>query len=301
MRVRAAWLILPLLALLEVFAHAIIRARVPEPDDYRAAARFVHTQLAPDDALVIAPGWADPLLRQHLGDAIPLAMAGRSDLSAYKRLWALSIRGEHPHEADGLAPDLHRTFGRVTVLRYPLPRPRAGYDFVAHAFDARVTLADRPCPERRTLPGRGGGLGKATVLPARRFECEKGDPRRFIAPVVLEDLSLSPRYCLYQPVHRGGPVRVAFDDVPLSDELLFYAGLYYEDERKREGAPVAMRVLIDDAPVGQLTHRDGDGFRPFAIDTRARSGQRAKVTVEVSAPRHHKRGFCWAGGVRGGP
>ena len=41
----------------------------------------------------------------------------------------------------------------------------------------------------------------------------------FVAPVVMEDLSLAPRYCLWQHAQGDEPVTLTFDDVPLGDEL----------------------------------------------------------------------------------
>ena len=299
---RWIWLLVPLLALCEVGAHGLIRARVPGDDAWRRAAALVRAELRSGDAVTVAPTWADPILRRHLGDLIPLAMAGRSDLAAYRRLWALSIRGHRPDVPGAAGPTLQREFGPVTVLRYDLPTPTVRHDLVEHLFDARVEQGKRaePCPLRTLAPPRGGGLGKGVIPPGKRFVCNAKSARGFVAPVVLEDLALAPRYCTFHPALKRGPVRVTFANVPLADELVFHAGLYYEDERHGKGAPVHMRVLIDGAERGSLTHRDGDGWVRFTVPTPAHAP--ATVTIEVDSSRPHKRGFCWAGSVRtGGP
>lgn len=292
------WLLVPAIATWEVAAHSWIRARVPSDADWARAAAFVRAELAPQDAVTAAPAWADPILRRHLGDRIPLAMAGRSDLARYRRLWTLSIRGHRAPETRGSAPSLQRAFGRVTVVRHDLPDPTVRYDLVQHVFDAQVEHGKRarPCPLRTGSPGRGGGLGKGVVAPGKRFVCNDRSRRGFVAPVVLEDLALSPRYCVFQPPARRGPTRVTFPSVPLADELVFYAGLYYEDERHRKGAPVNMRVLLDGQERGSLTHRDGDGWVRFAVSTAG--PRRAELTLEVDSSHPKKRGFCWAGSVR---
>jgi hypothetical protein len=174
------------------------------------------------------------------------------------------------------------------------------YDLVEHLFEASVSLGPKAgvCQPVQTAPGRGGGLGKGVIAPARRFECKANSARGFVAPVVLEDLALEPRYCVFQPGLSGGPLRVTFPAVPLADELVFYAGLYYEDERDRAGAPVRMRVSIAGQPRAQLIHRDGDGWVRFRVSTLGLGT--APLTVEVVSDRPHKRGFCWAGSVRKG-
>lgn len=296
---RAAWLLLPLLALVELGAHGWIRSQVPPQADHAAAAARVRDGWRSGDAVTIAPSWADPLLRQHLGDLIPNAMAGRSDLDAFGRLWVLSIRGQGAPGTNAWVPDLHESFGAVTLKRYPLPPPSVTFAFTDHVFEAKASHGRdghaRPCPLRRGRPGRGGGLGKAVVVPARRFECRARDRRRFIAPLVLEDLELQPRHCIYQPVHAGGPTRLRFAKVPLADRLVFYGGLYYEDERMRQGAPVTLRVLIDGVERGRFTHHDGDGWARYELATEPRA---ADVEVQIDARSPRRRGFCWAGSVR---
>jgi hypothetical protein len=108
--------------------------------------------------------------------------------------------------------------------------------------------------------------------------------------VVLEDLSLQPRYCVFQPAATLEPLRVTFRDVPLGDQLVFYGGLYSEDERMRAGAPITARILINAVPAATLVHADGDGWKRLAIPTAA---GRAEVAIEVSASSTAKRRFCW--------
>ena len=74
-------------------------SRVPPEDDWIAAAALVRAQLESNDAITVAPAWADPLLRLHLGDRMNAKLSGRSDLAAFERLWVLSIRGRRSPEA----------------------------------------------------------------------------------------------------------------------------------------------------------------------------------------------------------
>lgn len=305
-RVRPVVPFLLLLAfpLLEVSAHVMTRARVPRPADWRAAASFVRARLEARDLIAAAPDWADPLLRQVLGERIDLAMAGRSDTAGYERLWALTIRGARPPEAPSGPPAFERRFGRVTVQRWALGPSTVVYDLVAHLrAAAAVSVSERgqaqPCPLRRYPPARGGGLGVGVLPPIERFGCE-GAHRQglWVAPVVIEDLDLRPRYCVFQPPAAGPEsIRVAFANVPLAERIAFYGGLYYEHERMREGAPVLARLLIDGREAGRMLHRDGDGWKRIEVKTEAARGE---VAIEVSAPNRGRRSFCWAASVRKG-
>jgi hypothetical protein len=296
------WVALLAFALVEVSAHAWTRARVPERSEWQAAAAFVRGQLQPRDAIAAAPAWSDPLLREVLGDRIDHALAGRSDLAAYERLWALSIRGARPADAPDGPPALERSFGPVRVLRWDLGPSRVRYDFVRELPGARVSWVHKqrggPCDYRPRAPSRGGGLGRGVFAPALRFGCEGGMRDGWVAPIVMEDLSLAPRHCVYHPPGRRERIRVAFADVPLGDRLQLYAGLYYEHERMREGRPIALHVAIDGAPAATLVHRDGDGWKPLTVRTR---GGRGEVAFEVSSDERRRRHFCWAATTREGP
>jgi len=108
--------------------------------------------------------------------------------------------------------------------------------------------------------------------------------------VVLEDLALQPRDCIFQPVTTPNPLRVTFHDVPLGGQLVFYGGLYSEDERMRRGVPITARISVDERPVANFVHRDGDGWKRLAVATPGGSGD---VAIEVSASASSKRRFCW--------
>ena len=299
---RAPWIALLLFALVEVGAHAATRARVPEAQDWAAAARFVRGQLAPGDLITSAPGWTDPLLREVLGDRIDLAMAGRSDSAAYDRVWVLSIRGARAPELQGRVPDVRRSFGRVLVERAKLDPSRVLFDFVRALPAAEVVLVtgegEVPCKLVTRSPGRGGGLGLGALPPRQRFECGRGT---WVAQVVLEDLALQPRHCVRQPPAPGGTLRVRYPAVPLGQRVVFYGGLYYEDERMREGPEVKARVLLgergQERALLHMTHRDGDGWKRIEA---ASPGGEGSVTIEVSAATAHKRTFCWAATTRSG-
>lgn len=295
--------LLLLLPAFELLRHVQIVAAVPKHDDYRAAAAFVRGELAPNDLIAAAPSFIDPIVRQQLGDRIPLAMAGRSDTAAYERMWVLSIRGALPPDAPPSAAALEREFGGVRVLRFDLGPSPLLFDFVSAWRSGRATL-ERPggaveCRLRQGGVPRGGGLGKGVLLPLReRYECDANRAWAGIGPVVMEDLDNRPRYCLLQAPQGEQPVRMTFSDVPLGDELIFDAGLYYEHERMRQGGPVEATIAIDGQTGGTLLHRDGDGWKRLRLATRPKRGT---VEIAVRAPHPEGRSFCWSASTRNKP
>jgi hypothetical protein len=304
----ARWLLLLGLAVAEVLALWGRQSRVLSASAFEAAAALVREQYDTDDALVIAPEWADPLLRLHLGDRISLKAAGRSDLSAYERLWVLSFRGARAPEAPARQPDFQKVVQGISVERYDFAPSPVVLDLVDALPSANVdvTLSDgrAACQFRERVPGaQRGGLGFGPAAPRQRFVCDAPTGSSWVGATIIEDLALKPRRCVLQRPRPNEPVTVTYRDVHLGSQLVLYGGLYYEDERNEVGAPVTMRVLIDGKERARFVHRDGEGMRRYQVDTRlpqqAGGGSRpGELSIEVSAPDAIRRSFCWAGSIR---
>lgn len=307
-RVRAAtlaWGAILVLALTELVTHFTTVSRVPPPSDWRAAASFVREAWREGDAVTSAPAYTDPLLREVLGDRISLAMAGRSDLDAYTRLWVLSIDGERALESPRGAPELVRQLGRVQVQRWALGPSPVRHDLVRHIRDADVARMQGgvpvACPWRDFFSASGGGLGAGALTPRARFTCDPGRPWLFVAETVTEDLSLAPRDCVWQHPQGSEPIRVTFHDVPLGTRLMFTGGVYSEHERMREHGPVDVIVRANGREIGRMQHHDGDGWKRMEAVTAERAGTRGDLSIDVSAPDPQFRTFCWDAKTEDGP
>ena len=283
-------------ALTEVGSHALVRSRVPSDDDWAAAAAFVDEHFQPGDMVGVGPGWADPILRLHLGHRIDLAMAGASDLAPFERYWELSIRGQPSRWRPEGTETLLERFGRVTVRRWDLGPSPVRFDLTSSVQHAKVRQGTRPCPWR-TRPVSGGGLGRGPLRPAGHHFCGP-QPWLFVGETVNEDLELLPRHCVWQHPAAGEPVVATYEAIPLGDRLVLYAGLYSEHERMEEHPPVRIRVEVDGEPVGSMTHRDGDGWRRIEVAMPARERGDVAIVVEADAP--HLRTLCWAATTRAG-
>lgn len=302
------WLLFLGLAVAEVIALGVREHRVPSEQDWSVAADHVRAQLKPKDAIAVAPGWADPLLRLYLGDSIPLKLAGRSDLDGYERLWVLSIRGAHAPEAPLREPDFERSFGRVSVERYDLPPSPVLFDLADQLSTAHVTrrigAVDQPCMLRTFSPTVShGGLGGGVIAPERRFQCDDGEKFwLWVGLTTIEALDLSPHRCIWTHPQGTEPIAITYHDVPLGGRLSLWAGLDYHDERDQDKGPVSLRVLVDGREVSVFTHRDGDGMAHYEIGLReALAGQvpeRGELRFEVTAPAPFRRSFCWTGTVQ---
>lgn len=298
------WLIFLGLALAEVAALVVRQRRVTPDEDWERAAEIIREQFESTDAVTVAPDWADPLLRLHLGDRITLAMAGRSDLAAYERLWVVSLRGHNAPEAPRRTADFRANAGRLSVERFDLGPSPVVLDLVDALPSAQVEYETRdgvePCPWKERVGGPArGGLGFGPVAPRNRFVCDATKPWSWVGVTMLEDLSLNPRRCIHQHPLGPRPVSVVYHDVHLGSRLVLYGGLDYHHERDEEGAPVTLRVLVNGRELGKMVHRDGDGWSKLTLETR-RDGEpvRGDLRIEVTTPNPRRRVFCWSGTIQ---
>ena len=130
-------------------------AGVPGDDAWARAAKLVRAAHQPGDLIVFAPSWVDPTGRMHLGDLIPIEMAGRMDDARYARIWELSIRGAHRDAKPAFEQDV----GGVLVRRYD----RTPVKVLAEVLPAQLALAEIGFEPRRCI--QASGPVKAT-LPA---------------------------------------------------------------------------------------------------------------------------------------
>lgn len=309
----ARWLALLGLALAELVALWARLGAVLGPEDYAAAAAIVRKDYQTNDAVVIAPEWADPLLRLHLGDRMGVKVAGRTDLAPFERLWVLSFRGERAPEAPARPPDFRKLEHGILVERYDFAPSPVIHDLVdalpTASVDFQVGEQRVPCAFHERVGGaQRGGLGAGPAAPRQRFVCDGPSGSSWVGVSVTEDLSLRPRRCVLQYPRPNEPVSVTYKDVQLGSTLVIYAGLYYEDERNEAGAPVTLRVFVNDRERAKFVHHDGDGMKRFELSMQsmpfepgqARPPARGDLRLEVSASDAIRRSFCWAGSIRDG-
>jgi hypothetical protein len=272
----------------------------------------VRKDLASADAIVIAPEWADPLLRLHLGDRIGIKVAGRADLAPFDRLWVLSLRGARAAEAPARAPDFHSVVRGISIDRYDFAPSPVTFDLVDALPGASVDVKGGeqrvPCQYFERFGGaQRGGLGAGPAAPRQRFVCASNEAgQTSVGSTVVEDLALMPRRCVLTPPRPNEPISITYKDVHLGNELVVHASLYYEDERHRVGVPVTMRVFVNERLRATFVHEDGDGTKRFQLDLRSfpfstgegRVPLRGDLRLEVSAPDAIRRSFCWSGSIR---
>jgi hypothetical protein len=284
--------------LLEFGAHAVQVGSVVPEGDWKAARAYVVAQAKPDDLVLFSPRWVDPIGRETFGaDVATIEREARADVTRFPRAFEVAIRGAHSSELAGWHKSGGQRFGGVTVTAWDNPTPvHVLEDLVSMVSPQRmrVTRGETECPFARGTP-QSGGLGFGPAVPGEHFACPTGG---FVGASVAADLNYVPHRCIFAPPPGGAPLRIHFRDVHFGHTLRGHHALYVEAERDRKGAPVTLTFRAGDISLGSFTHRDGDGWKPFEVDTSELAGQTTELVAEVSSPGGDRRLYCFEADTR---
>jgi hypothetical protein len=298
------WMALvPLVGLGELAIDRWLAARAPRFDDYAQLTQPVRQLRQTDEPVIVAPHWAEPLVRRALGDEMmPFAQLGRPDLSGYASALEVSVLGQHAPELAGwreLSEATHGPF-RLRRVENPAPQPVV-LDFVDALSPDRVEVwmpGRSPCPWQRNARVVAGGLGGHPTFPRQRFEC-RGGTFFNVGVTIIADEEFRARRCIWAHPPRRGELTIQYRDVTLGQAIVGHGGLYWIIERERRGAPIELVVRVDGDEVGRATHVDGDGWAAFEMALGEHAGKDgATVEFAVSATNNQHRHFCFEARTR---
>ena len=289
---------LPVVGLLELAAHAIQARSTTSDPDWEAARTYVAAQAKPEDLVAFAPRWVDPIGREHFGPRLAtLEREARPDETRFPRALEVSIRGAHLPAFDGWRRAGEQRFGSVTVTTWENPAPAQILDDLVSLVDPqhlRVSRGDSDCNFVHGSP-QSGNLGYGPAVPGDRFNCPGNG---FVGVSVVADLDYVPHRCIFAPPPGNAPLRLRFADVRFGRSLHGHHALYVEAERDKKGAPVTISFKSGDSTIGSVVHRDGEGWKPFELDTTPLAGQHGELVVEIASPGGDRRLYCFEADTR---
>ncbi|HTM45530.1 MAG TPA: hypothetical protein VL137_11275 [Polyangiaceae bacterium] len=296
------WLAVPLLALLELAAHAYHATRVPQPDQWQeelpAAVQALHHQ---GDLIVAAPYWSEPNLRFALGDELmPLRDIARPDERGYSRAIEVSVSRERSPQLLKWEVLNETTVGKfhLRVLKNPTPS-RVLFDFVdnLNAEHASAALVSAGTPRDCTWDTNAGVSNGALdyghpTYPKERFRCPASE-WNFVGVTVIEDQQYRPKRCIWAPPAGSRGTRVTFSNVPMGNTVRGYSALPFWNEREGKHNTTQIQLTVDGVVVGNTKHADGEGWKEFEFPTTTFSGKRATVQFDVTTVRGAPREYCF--------
>lgn len=288
--------LVPLLGLGELGLHQYFATRAPDFQDYAALAPEL-LKLKPSGApVVVAPAWAEPLVRQAAPAAFPAVELTRADDRAHAHFVEVSLLGlgAQAPELAGFAVERTERIGKFQISLRQNPRPEpTRFDFVAAVDAGQVEIFNdfegqrTPCAVRQHGRAQTGGLHGHVAYPRARDECRGG----LVAVSVIEDRDYRPRRCVLTQLPDHGAIVLRFDAVPASARFVGFVGFSYFLERDVEADEVELSVTEAGQALGERRAAGARGWSRFDL---ARSGTPGVVEVTVRRLVRSSGDFCFA-------
>jgi hypothetical protein len=294
----------PLVGVVELVLHVKQTTSDQVPDgDWLAARDAVKAEAKPEDLVIFAPFWVDPIGRRWFGDELAgLKREARPDETRFPRAFEVGIRGDHRPELEGWKKVSERQVGKVTIGLYENPAPvKLHTDLLDLVGPERMTVSrsegqnESPCPWQHGV-GQPGGLGvpQGVALPGDRFVCSGGG---YVGLAVLHALDHHPHLCLFASPQGGGSLKIKFSNVRFGTALHGHSGVQWVTERVPSLDRASVTFSAFDRPIGQNVHKIGAGWTGFEFPTPELAGKQGDLIAEVTNP-SAPRAYCFEADTR---
>jgi len=292
-----SWLLglVPLLGLGELGMHQYFARRAPGFQDYAALAPRLLKLKQPGVPVVVAPAWAEPLLRQAAPSAFPLEELARADDSVFEGFLEVSVLGHTAPELSGFPVERSWRFGSFAVALRKNPHPTPSrFDFVAAVAAGQVEVfSDRDgeremCPLAANAHTSTGGLHGHVAYPRQRFACHRGS---FAGVGLIDDQNYRARRCILVQPPASGRLVLRFNGAPAFEKLRGHAGFSYFLERDRASAQVELGAEQDGKVLGAVRLAGAQGWSSFEWPA---AGAADSVELSVRALAPGPQDFCFA-------
>ncbi len=281
--------------------HSVVSER-----EWTAARDAVRAVVRPDDLVVVAPSWVDPVAREVFRDELlSLVREARPDATRFPRAVEVSIRGKHEPELAGWRVESTQRVGPVTVsVQVNLAYAPLRDDLTDHLAPGRMLVevvtggAGTSSAQCEFTRGRveTGGLGFGPAIPAARFVCPQGG---MLTATVMQPGDYRPHRCLFTPpIGPGKTLRVRFLGVTFGALLHGHAGIEWDSTAHPNEGPVTLVWRLGDRTLGRIAAGNADGWKGFALDTRDVEGQTGEIVAEVSSSSVRDRMYCFEADTR---
>jgi hypothetical protein len=287
--------LVPLLGLAELALHRYYAERAPDAAQYAALGSQLSKLKRAGVPVVVAPAWAEPLVRQAAPDAFPQNELARADDRSFAAFLEVSLLGQTAPTLDTFPIRREDAVGpfRVRLRENPRPEPTR-FDFVAAVDAGRVEVFTELDDQRQACDwaeqsrSETGGLHGHVAYPRRRHVCARG---RVVGVTIIEDQDYHPRRCVLAQVPDDGSVVLRFAEVPSSTRLLGYVGASYFLERGVTTPQVELSVGVGGEPLLREAASGARGWSRFEL---ARPAESSVVEVRLRRLARQSGDFCFS-------
>jgi hypothetical protein len=286
--------LVPLLGLTELGLHSYFARRAPGCEQSAALGPQLEKLKQPGVPVVVAPSWAEPLVRQAAPKAFPVAELTRPDDSGFRQFIEVSLLGAQSEALAAFAVKSEEQVGpfKLSLRDNPHATPPE-FDFVTAVEVGQVEVFTQRGQERslcerveRSRPATGGLHGPVT-RPRQRHECGGS----IVGVTLIEDERYRPHRCILVEPTDDGDVVLRFSSVPKSDVLFGYTGFSYFRARDFTGTSVELRFTDGAEALGERQVVSNGTWNGLSVKRAAAQGA-VEVAVKRRSP--EPADFCFA-------
>jgi len=284
--------LLPVLGLAELGLSQYLARRAPEPEAYARLAPRLLALKQPGMPVVVAPEWAEPLLRAAAPAAFPIGELTRAEDSSFAQFLEVGLLGQSAPELSAFPIVRSERVGSFTLNVRQNPHPELTvYDFVTAVDAGEVEVFDddegqlTPCPRSKAVASTGGLHGHVTY-PRQRYDCGRG---YFVAVSLIEDERYRPHRCVLAHLRPQGQVLLRFNGAPASSKLRGFAGFSYFLERDEQVSGAELSVSSAGRELGRHRVVGARGWQHFDL-----GAARNSVEVLVRRSSNSENDVCFA-------
>jgi hypothetical protein len=286
--------LVPLVGLAELALHQFFAQRAPDPADYAALGAALSQLKRAGEPVVVAPAWAEPLVRQAAPDAFPLRELARAEDRSFATFLEVSLLGQSAPALETFPIREQRVVGAFRVRRRENPQPDpTRFDFVTEVEAGRAEVATEleerhePCAFAEHAPVSTGGLHGHVAYPRRRYTC---GGKRFVGVTLIDDQDYRPRRCVLVQPPDAGDVVLRFT-APASARLVGFVGASYFLERDTATPQVELGVRAGQGPEVLRAVAGAAGWTRFELE---RAPGSSEVEVRLHRLTSRSADFCFS-------
>lgn len=236
--------------LFELTSALLSTLRTPSWRHYQQAGALLRQSFVAGDLITSAPPFIDPLVREQVGDLMPIAMLGRPDAQRYPHLLEIALGAHQAKDTVGLTPDWQRRIGPLRVSRYSQRSLTVTYDLVEHFHDLAlsqrlVTAGSDALPTPCRWQGQPERACPSDLyLPVGAYHCASGRIERRTL-----ELAYAPRYGIAVELDADRETALRWENIPQSAwegaQLHLWLALHDYYARKNARGPAVVQVDLD--------------------------------------------------------
>lgn len=281
--VTAAWLLLPLIAVVYLALGIHQTARVPDAQDWQAAAQIVRDGWQEGDLVIFSPSWASAGAPHFQGLKIDMAEVwDLYEFSKVSNLWVIGSLGErNPDVPAAFEAVSSQKAGKITVHHWrSLEKGKLVYSFLENIKDAKV----QTITEEKT--------SFCTNFTQGRWYCGPVHDWKFAGPIERDIDGRMRKVIWAHPPGDAGILEATWSNLPHAKRLTVHFGQTQRAIEQNRGTPATVKIWFGEKLAMERVLQIDDGIW-YRVDFDVKPDDLNQVKISVTAQNKDMRIFCF--------